>query len=101
MKNKSFLNHRKLGNGFRLTFENGNSISTIWGEMTYSDNYDVMFSSDYSTQMLGSDTCECMIDCSPEVLKEIENTFPKEIDENLLRYLSLDKWITLINILSK
>jgi hypothetical protein len=101
MKNKAFLNHRKIGNGFRLTFENGNSISTVWGEMTYTDNYDVRFTPDYTTQMLSSDTCECMIDCSNELLDEISNLFPDEIDDRILKYLTLDKWIKLINILSK
>ena len=101
MKNKAFLNHRRSGNGFRLTFPNGNSVSTIWGEMTYSDNHDVDFNSDYSIQMLGSDTCECMVTCTPEIHEVLEKEFEEEYDGVILMYLTLDKWLKLINILNK
>lgn len=96
---KAFWNHRENGNGFRLTFENGNSISTVWGEMTYSDNHDVRFTPDCTTQMLSSDTCECMVDCSEEIHQKIYEMFPEEVDGNIIAYLSLPKWVELINLL--
>ena len=96
-KNKSFHNHRF--NGISLSFKNGNSLSTVWGVGTYSDNYDVD-SAEYESK-LDSDTCEIMISCSDALKKEIENKVGQEADCDILGRVTVEDWSWIVYKLSE
>lgn len=102
---KSFNNWKH--NSIRLTFPNGNKLSTIWGNSTYSDNHDrpdLEIGGDYLkayTTFMDSDTCECMILNAPDKLvKKIHRKFDCEGD-TVLPYLTMTQWLELVKLLSK
>ena len=106
IKQKAFMQHRgdRL-NGFRLTFSNGNSISTIWSQGTYSDNYELdIMGEDGKLDMgkmnspLSSDTVEAMVDC-PELMVDL---FKEKFGgDNPFGHLTIIQWLEMINILAK
>ena len=100
--NKSFIQHRD--NGFRLNFPNGNSLSTIWGAMTYCDNSNLSPEDGDITELfsrkLSSDTVETMPECSEEVKKMLDEAFPEAENGAVFGYLSFDQWLEMVNILA-
>lgn len=97
---KSFYNHRV--NGVHLLFENGNSISTIWGSNTYSDNYNYEYNNeDYSPfDRLGSNTCEVMPNCSDKVKEDLGKMFPNNENGSVFGRLTISQWLEMINYLN-
>lgn len=84
-------------NSIHLTFPNGNSISTIWGAMTYSDNYNVFHSGSLNTFM-DSDTVEIMILKAPKKLVEkIQKKYDFEGD-TVKGYLTITEWLGILNL---
>lgn len=102
-KDKAFVNHRN--NGFVLNFPNGNWLSTIWGEYSYSDNHDLDFDIEELkkgiNKKLSSNTCEVMPNCSELVFKLLEATFPEEANGGIFCYLTFEKWLKMVNILNE
>lgn len=101
-KEKAFNNWRH--NAIHLTFSNGNSISTIWGYLTYSDNHDYKSNEDavnYFNSFMQSDTCEIAILKAPKKLRrEIEKKY--DFDEDSVKgYLNIAEWLDILNMLSK
>src|SRR3990167_133715 len=77
-KTKAFIIHKS--NGFFLHFPNGNTLSTVFGPGTYSDNYDYYtnykeFIKKYNQSIeKGSNTVETMPGCSSIVKKLLDAT---------------------------
>lgn len=104
---KAFYNHKV--NGIHLSFPNGNSLSTIWGIGSYSENHDKgfeelydidNFTKMYNTQM-GSDNCEVMPGCSDLVKKLLDATFPEEENGSIFGNMTFEKWLKMVNILNE
>lgn len=97
---KAFCQHRI--NGFRLKFENGNGISTIWGYGSYSENYDFPKDDDLSNFRkipLGSNTVEIMPYCSEQLLKELQEKYPDNENGSIFGNLTINQWFEIIEIL--
>jgi hypothetical protein len=102
MKNKAFNNWRH--NSIKLTFPNGNSLSTIWGACTYSDNQDftteTMDDHFGFQKFLSSDTVEVMILKAPEkLIKRIHKKFNG--DGSVIGHLTMEQWLEIVKMLSK
>lgn len=102
---KAFIAHK--ANGVRLNFPNGNSISTIWGAGSYSENNDrygeteELGNYDFKARRAwGSNTVEVMPDCSPTVLKLLQAKFSEEENGAVFGYMSFEKWLEMVNILN-
>lgn len=107
-KVKAFYNrtHNKL----HFTFPNGNSISTIWGAGTYSDNHefydesktDILERTGYG-KFMESDTCEIMILNAPEkLIKKIHKKYNYSDSENsVIGYLKIEQWLEILNLLAR
>ena len=104
MKMKAFTNHKE--NGINLVFPNGNSLSTIWGAGSYTENHDWKspdgdILKSYSTRIEeGSDTCETMPSCSPLVKKLLDAKFPDNENGSVFGHLSFSQWLEMVNILN-
>ena len=91
---------------FHLNFPNGNQISTVFGEGTYSEEKDSRATTDYILQktkvrpLFNSNNCEIMIECPPKLLRKIEKKY-NEGAEQPIGYLPLDKWLEIVNLLAK
>lgn len=99
-KEKAFDNWRH--NAIHLTFPNGNSLSTTWAYGTYSENYDMddLADTEHWKTFRGSDTCEVMILKAPDkLIKKIHKKF--DGDGSVIGYLTMDKWLDIVKILSK
>lgn len=105
MKTKSFVIHKP--NGFFLQFPNGNTLSTVFGAGTYSDNYDWEspdgdISKTYrATISEGSDTVEVAPGCSELVKKLLDASFPEETNGSVFGHMTFDKWLKMVNILNE
>lgn len=93
----------------RLTFKNGNSMSSIWGFGSYSDNHSIAIDKIKSNieehssigtwfkKPVESNTIEVMYDCSDKkTLTKIRKKFG---DDNPIGYMGFKDWLSLINIL--
>lgn len=101
MREKAFNNWKH--NAIHLTFPNGNSLSTIWGYLTYSDNHDFIsgYDDDKFTRWLPSDTVEIMILEAPDKLrKKIEKKYDFGGD-TVKGYLTMKEWLDIVKMLSK
>ena len=106
IKEKAFTQHRgERLNGFRLTFPNGNSISTIWSQGSYCDNndFEIMGEDGHLDEKklncpLSSDTCEAMVDCPEITLDLLKEKFD---GDNPFGYLTITQWLEMLNILAK
>jgi len=108
-KTKAFINHKI--NGFRLTFPNGNSLSTVFGSGTYCENQDrnprkadgsLDFDKMYQERFEdGSNDCEVMPDCSELVKKLLDATFPDEENGSVFGHMTMEKWLKMVNILNE
>lgn len=101
---KAFCNHKI--NGVRITFPNGNSISTVWGVGTYSDNHDYSSGDiieDYSNPIKdGSSTAEIMILTAPErLIKKIYNRLAKDSGNSVIGWVNATDWLWVLNQLAK
>lgn len=92
---RSFYNHKT--NGFHINFANGNSLSTIWGRGTYSDN---KLRELEPLERVGSDTCEVRPGCSTEVKEELDKMFPDNAGDSVYPYVTLEQWIDIVNYLN-
>lgn len=94
---KSFVSHRKAA--FCIYFENGNSISTVFGPGSYSENHDMDFAlaREY-TETIKSNTVEIMLDCPDKLLRKIGNKYNRE-GENPMGHLTLIEWLEIVNML--
>ena len=108
IKEKAFSNWKH--NAIRLTFPNGNSLSTTWAYCTYSDNYDsvkpipnnprMSESEDDWTTFSESNTCEIMILEAPDkVIRRIHKKY--DGDGSVIGYLTMEQWLDVVKILSK
>lgn len=102
--NRAFSNHKI--NGVRLTFPNGNAISTVWGRGTYSDNHD--FDSgdvlkDYMQPIeRGSNTAEIMILNAPDkLIEKIYKHQNTSSDNGVIGHISITDWLWIVNQLAK
>jgi len=102
---KAFIAHKT--NGINLTFPNGNSLSTIWGASSYSENHDRYMEDenlknfDYKTRSKwGSNTVEVMPGCSTTVYELLKAKFPDEENGSVFGYMTLEKWLEMVNILN-
>ena len=98
---KAFSNGKH--NRVRLEFPNGNSISTIWGPGSYSDNYSIDLDDNMDTTSLfntfqESDTCEAMVDCGDKLLRRLEKRFDCV---NPFGRLSITEWLYIINAIAE
>lgn len=91
---------------FHLNFPNGNNISCVFGEGTYSDEYDSNAESDYLLKMtnerpvFNSDTIEIMFTCPDKLRKKILKKY-NEGASDPIGYLPIDKWLEIVNLLAK
>jgi len=104
MNYKSFANHKH--NGVHLKFPNGNSISTIWGRGSYTDNHDFTtgkISKDFSTLIEGgSNTVEIMPNTNNKrLLNKIFRKFNTDPDNSVIGWLTIDDWMWVIQQLYK
>jgi hypothetical protein len=96
IKRKAFTSHKP--NGVYLKFENGNSLSTIWGVGTYSDNYDREFTK-YDDRILeGSNLVEIMPNCSEKMKKKLKKVCG--FDGTVAGYLTMEKWLKVVSLLA-
>ena len=104
-KIKAFTSHKP--NGFFLQFPNGNTLSTVWGPGTYTDNYDLhkdfkKFAEEFNKPIeKGSNTAETMPGCSTIVKKLLDATFPKESNGSIFAHMSFTNWLKMVNILNE
>ncbi len=91
---------------FHLNFPNGNHLSTIFAEGTYSENYNSRAMSSYlfdrtkKRPAFSSDNCEIMFECPEELKKKIlEKYNGGEVDP--IGYLPQDKWLEIVNLLAE
>ncbi len=101
---KAFCNHKI--NGVMLTFPNGNSISTIWGVGSYSDNYDYDLGDvvkNYSERIKdGSSTAEIMILKAPErLVKKIYRHLGSDEDGGVIGWVKISDWLWVLNQLAR
>ena len=87
---KAFNNYKQ--NGLLLTFENGNSISTIWDNFSYSENKD----RDNTTD---SEDAEVQVHCSNELLKELQEE--RATTDSVFGYLNINEWLDIVNRVAK
>ncbi len=102
-KGKSFINHRI--NGVYLEFPNGNSLSTIWGRGSYSENHDFTCGdivADYSTPIeTGSNNVEIMIDTQDIKLhNKIFRKFHTNKDNGVIGWLDMNDWLWVVRQLA-
>ena len=100
-KGKSFHGFRI--NGFHLNFSNGNSISTIWGTGTYTENYDLDLDKHFIDQFnepLTSDTVEIMFSCPKKLKDKILDKY-NEGKQDPIGHLPIGEWLEIIGLLSK
>ena len=96
---KAFYNHRK--NGVHLKFPNGNSISTIWGSDSYTENSRLFPKISTSEKVDGgSNDVEVLFTCSEKLCKKIEKKY-NDSDPQPIGHLTIDKWLKIINLLAK
>lgn len=105
---KAFRNHRI--NGIYLNFPNGNGISTIWTNGSYTENHDfestkengdIDFEKTFSTP-LSSDDVEVMVNCNDTVQELLEAKYNTEsAGGGVFGHLNIEKWLDILNILSK
>jgi hypothetical protein len=102
---KAFVSHKT--NGILLTFPNGNSLSTIWGAGSYSENYDRYSEDeniknyDYQERLKwGSDTVEVMPICSDTVYQLLASKFSEECNGYVFGHMTFEKWLEMVNILN-
>ena len=101
-KEKAFNNWKH--NSLHLTFPNGNSLSTVWGYCTYSDNHDI--SDDIEgieafNTFMQSNTVEIMILEAPDKLrKKIHRKYDFGGD-TVKGYLTITEWLDIVRMLSK
>jgi hypothetical protein len=98
---KSFTIHRD--NGVFLQFPNGNSISTIWGYGSYTENYNKNENGTMESRFRnfpdGSNDVEVMISCPDKLHKAIQKKFRG--DGSVIGHLTIDDWMYIINRLYK
>ena len=102
MKIKNHGNDKVL-----ITFNNGISISTIWGYCTYSDNYDIKSIGElpegkygFAKNEKGSTTVEYMIFGDDKVLLKKIDKKVGGVDEPE-GYVPVEKWLEVIKYLRK
>ena len=100
---KAFVNHKH--NGVYLKFPNGNAISTIWGQGSYSENHDFSTGdvlSDYSTLIKeGSNTVEIMIYTdSTKLAKRIFRKCAPGSKDTVIGWVDMPTWLWVIKQLS-
>lgn len=102
-KEKAFNNwtHNKI----HLTFPNGNSISTIWGYSSYTENYDMNgkdFSIDKFSIFAQSNDAEIMIlKCPDKLKKKISKKYKTFEDDNVAGHIDILTWLGILNLLAK
>lgn len=92
-------------NKFQMNFPNGNWISTVWGAMTYSDNYNLDIPlggelKDFSSKGLFSNTVEIMFTCPDRLRKRILKKYNGG-NEDPVGYLDQKSWLEIVNLLAK
>ena len=104
MKEKAFHSWR-VGR-FHLNFPNGNQISTVFGDGTYSDNHDSNAETDYLLKrtaempVFDSQTVEIMFSCGKKLEKKILKKY-NEGSQDPIGYLEMPQWLEIVNLLSK
>ena len=104
---KAFHNFKH--NGMHLTFPNGNSISTVFGPGTYSDNYSLiekMGDPDATIKsfqtFMESNTVEVMIgNCGKDLLKKILKKYNKGLNSTVFGLVNVLEWLEIVNLLAK
>ena len=91
---KSFENFKH--NGIYLEFDNGNTISTIWGYGSYTENHD---KGDFDT-FDSSKNVEIMFTCGQKLKKGILKKY-NEGDGDPIGYLTITQWLEIVNLLNK
>ena len=98
--NKAFKNVKH--NVVHLKFPNGNTISTIWGYGSYTENHDwkrkESIIEQYNTFMDSNDV-EVMIDCRDKLSKRIHKKYNG--DGSVIGHLSIIDWLYIVNKLAK
>lgn len=110
---KTYMNKQKekafysWGAGrFHLSFPNGNKISTIFADGSYSDEYDskkninFLLSETKESPTYNSDTCEIMFDCNDKLKRKILKKYNSG-DDDPIGYLPFNKWLKIVNLLNK
>ena len=104
MTDKSFNNFKH--NGLHLKFPNGNSLSTIWGYGSYSENHDMFDDLKGEDQLKvyttfkPSNTVEVAILSAPEeLIKKIHKKY--NFDGSVCGYLTMAQWLDIVKMLSK
>jgi hypothetical protein len=91
-----------------LNFPNGNHLSTVWADGTYSDNNMSMTVTDWLLSNTGktpvptveSNTVEIMFSCGEKLRKKILKKY-NEGDDDPIGYLTFDQWLEIVNLLSR
>jgi len=91
---------------FHINFPNGNHISTVWGEGTYSECHDSTAMTDYLLKrtterpVFDSSNVEIMFDCPKSLREYIEKKY-NDYNGQPIGYLPLNKWLEIVNLLAK
>jgi len=97
--------------GFHIHFDNGFTLSTIWGAGSYSDNHDLIM--DQSLDIferfrkipLQTETVECMLFADVEtekMSKFIKKIYKKfNSDGSVIPYMPVADWLKLISLINK
>ena len=103
MPKKAFKNFRH--NGIHLTFPNGNSISTIWGVGSYTENSNTgdyeKFKEAYFMFLESNDVEIMILNCPNKLMKKIINKYNIEDDENPIGHINITQWLEILNLLAK
>lgn len=100
---KAFRNHKI--NGVLLNFPNGNSVSSVWGFGTYTDNHDAElykgngkpdFDRIYKEPNEGSMTAEIMVDCGEELNRALQEKY-RGAGSSVIGYLTIMEWLEVVH----
>lgn len=92
---------------FHLNFPNGNHLSTVWAEGTYTDNHDSRKmieairknKSPYGISF-GSKNVEIMFSCGKKLEKKIVKKYNEGVPDPI-GYLTQEDWLKIVNLLAK
>lgn len=91
---------------FHLNFPNGNQVSSVFGDGTYTDNFDSRAMVDYLLKrtterpVFDSNTVEIMILCGDKLEKRILKKY-NDGDSQPIGHLTIDKWLEIVNLVAK
>lgn len=80
-----------------LNFPNGNSISSIWGWGSYTENYGELADPEFKT-FLASNDVEVSVTCSKMLFKKLQRRY--KTTSTVFGHITIKQWVKLISDVS-